>query len=421
MFTYENGNRRRVVVTGMGVVSPLGSDLDSTWQAMMQGECGVEPITRFDTTGFPCKVAAFVKDFDPLEYMDRRDVRRMASFLHFAVAAAHQAVADAKLDFSLEDPTRIGIEIGSAIGGADVVEEQRLILERQGAKKVNPTAIPALLINMPGCFVAINFDIRGPVNASVTACATGISGIGEGMRRIVWGDAEVMLVGGTESAITPLTVSAFGRLTALSRRNDTPKRSITPFDANRDGTVVGEGAGVLVLESLEHAQARGARILAEVKGYALTSDAYHISSPREDGASSARAMSNALKDGNVKPYEVDYIAAHGTGTPLNDVTETRAIKTAFGEEAYNIAISSIKSMTGHTLGAAGAISAITAIKTMHEGIIPPTINLDTPDPECDLDYVPNEPRRAEVNVAVINGFGFGGQNASVVLQKWNGR
>jgi 3-oxoacyl-[acyl-carrier-protein] synthase II len=388
---------------------------------MMNGECGVEPITQFDTTDFPCSIAAFVKDFNPLDYMDKRDARRMAPFLHFAVAATHQAVTDAKLDFSLEDPTRVGVEIGSAIGGTNVVEEQRLVLEEKGAKRVNPASIPALLINMPGCFVAINYDIRGPVNASVTACATGISGIGEGMRRIVWGDADVMLVGGTDGAITPLTVSAFGRLTALSRRNDTPKRAITPFDADRDGTVVGEGAGVMVLESLEHAQARGARILAEVRGYALTSDAYHISSPREDGTSSARAMRNALQDGEIESSEVDYIGAHGTGTPMNDAIETTAIKHALGEAAYDVAISSIKSMTAHTLGAAGAVSAVIAVKAMHEGIIPPTINLETPDPACDLDYVPNEPRRATVNVAMVNGFGFGGQNACIVLKKWNGQ
>jgi 3-oxoacyl-[acyl-carrier-protein] synthase II len=421
MFTNGNGNRRRVVITGMGAVTPLGNDLASTWQAMMNSECGVEPIAKFDTTNFPSTIAAFVKDFNPLDYMEKRDVRRMAPFLHFAVAATRQAVEDAGLDFSQEDPTRVGVEIGSAIGGADVVEEQRLILEEHGAKKVNPTSIPALLINMPGCFIAINYNIMGPVNASVTACATGISGIGEGMRRIVWGDADVMLVGGTESAITPLTISAFGRLTALSRRNETPKHAITPFDANRDGTVVGEGAGVLVLESLEHARARGARILAEVRGYSLTSDAFHISSPRDDGFSAARAMTNALKDGGIEPEQVDYIGAHGTGTPMNDAIETKAIKNAFGEAAYDVAISSIKSMTGHTLGAAGALSAIATVKAMHEGFIPPTINLDTPDPECDLDYVPNEPRQAEVKVAMANGFGFGGQNASVVLKRWNGQ
>ncbi|MDX1521125.1 MAG: beta-ketoacyl-ACP synthase II [Anaerolineae bacterium] len=413
-----NGTRKRVVVTGMGLVSPLGNNLNSSWTGMMNGDCGVEPITRFDTTDFPCTIAAFVKGFDPLDYLEKRDARRMAPFLHFAVAAAQEAVTAAQLNFADEDPTRVGVEIGSAIGGADVVEEQRVLLEEKGIKKVNPAAIPALLINMPGCFVAINYDIRGPVNASVTACATGISGIGEGMRRMVWGDADVMLVGGTESAITPVTIGAFGRLTALSKRSATPKNAITPFDADRDGTVVGEGAGVMVLETLEHAQARGAKILAEVKGYSLTSDAYHISSPREDGTSQARAMRNALADGNIEAKDVSYIAAHGTGTPMNDSIETKAIKQAFGEAAYDIPISSIKSMTGHTLGAAGAISAIAAIKAMHEGFIPPTINLNTPDPDCDLDYVPNTPRQADVKIAVANGFGFGGQNASVVLQKW---
>ncbi len=418
MFT--NGNRRRVVITGMGMVSPLGNDLESSWAGMMRGECGIDPITKFDTTDFPCTIAAHVKGFDPHDYMDRRDVRRMSPFLHFAVAAAEQAIQDANIDLSQEDPTRLGVEIGSAIGGSDVVEAQRIVLAERGAKKVNPTAIPALLINMPGCFIAITHNIRGPVNASVTACATGISGIGEGMRRIVWGDADVMLAGGTDSAITPVTISAFGRLTALSRRNDTPKHAITPFDANRDGTVVGEGAGVVVLEALEHAEARGANILAEVVGYALTSDAYHISSPREDGSGATLAMKRAIEDARIEPGAVDYIGAHGTGTPMNDVIETNAIKQAFGEAAYDIPISSIKSMTAHTLGAAGALSSIAAVKAMQEGFIPPTINLETPDPECDLDYVPNQPRQAEVKTAVINGFGFGGQNASIVLRKWNG-
>jgi 3-oxoacyl-[acyl-carrier-protein] synthase II len=415
-----NGHRRRVVITGLGTINPLGNNLEATWTAMMKGECGVEPITHFDTTYFPCTVAAQVKNFDPLAYMDKRDARRLAPFLHLAVAAAQQAVEHAVLDFSQEDPTRIGVEVGSAIGGADVVEEQRLILEQQGPRKVNPTTIPALLVNMPGCFIAIQHNLMGPVNASISACATGISGIGEGMRRIVWGDADVMLVGGTDSAVTPLVISAFGRLTALSNRNETPKKSITPFDANRDGTVIGEGAAVLVLESLEHAQARGAKILAEVKGYGLTSDAFHISSPREDGSGAARAMQNALKDAGLTPEVVDYIAAHGTGTPMNDAIETKAIKYALGESAYDVAISSIKSMTGHTLGAAGALSAIAAIKGMQEGIIPPTINLETLDPACDLDYVPNKPRPAEIKIAMINGFGFGGQNACVILEKWEG-
>ncbi len=415
-----NGNRRRVVITGMGTVNPLANDVPATWAAMMRGDCGVEQISHFDTTDFPCKVAAYVKNFDPLQYMDKRDVRRMTSFLHFGIAAAEQAIAQSGLDFSQEDPNRVGVEVGSAIGGTNVVEEQRLILERQGPRKVNPTTIPALLVNMPGCFISIMHNLRGPVNASVSACATGVSGIGEGMRRIIWGDADVMLVGGTESAITPLVVSAFGRLTALSTRNNTPQRCITPFDATRDGTVIGEGAGVMVLESLEHAQARGATILAEVKGYGLTSDAFHISSPREDGSGAASAMLRAIADAGLTPQAVDYIGAHGTGTQMNDAIETKAIKLAFGDAAYSVAISSVKSMTGHTLGAAGAISAIAAVQAMHAGVIPPTINLDYPDPACDLDYVPNQPRPAEVNVALANGFGFGGQNACVVLQKWTG-
>ncbi len=419
MFT--NGNRRRVVITGMGMVSPLGNDLPTSWAGMMRGECAIEKITSFDTTDFPCSIAGLVKDFDPTKYMDKRDVRRMSPFLHFAVGATHEALQDAGLDLSQEDPHRVGVEVGSALGGTDVVEEQRLVLHERGIKKISPTSLPALLINMAGCFIAITHNAQGPVNASVSACATGISGIGEGMRRIIWGDADVMLVGGTESAITPLVLAAFGRLTALSNRSDTPKRSLTPFDASRDGTVIGEGAGVLVLESLEHAQARGARILAEVKGYALTSDAYHISSPREDGSGAARAMSGALKDAGLDPRAVDYIAAHGTGTPMNDPIETQAIKLALGEAAYDVAISSIKSMTGHALGAAGALSAIAAVKAMHEGYLPPTINLEDPDPACDLDYVPNQARQARVNVAMVNGFGFGGQNACVILQKWNGQ
>jgi 3-oxoacyl-[acyl-carrier-protein] synthase II len=415
-----NGQRRRVVITGLGAVTPLGNTVESTWAAMMRGECGVEPITRFDTTDFPCTIAAFVKDFNPLDYLDKRDARRMSPFLHFAVAAAQQAMAHAGLDLSREDPTRIGVEVGSGIGGANVVEEESLIMAQKGPRKVNPTTIPALLVSMPSCFIAIQNNILGPVNASVSACATGVSGIGEAMRRIVWGEADVMLAGGTDSAITPLVVNAFGRLTALSSRNDTPKRAITPFDAERDGTVLGEGAGVVVVESLEHAQARGARILAEVKGYSLTSDAFHISSPREDGSGAARAMRNALQESGFKAIELDYIGAHGTGTPMNDAIETKALKLAFGEAAYDIPISSIKSMTGHMLGAAGTVSAIAAIKAMCEGFIPPTINLETPDPACDLDYVPNTPRPAEVRVAMANGFGFGGQNASIILEKWTG-
>jgi 3-oxoacyl-[acyl-carrier-protein] synthase II len=278
-----------------------------------------------------------------------------------------------------------------------------------------------MIVSMPACFVAIQHNILGPVSAPIAACATGAVAIGEGMRRIAWGDADVMLVGGADNPITPVIISAFGKMQGLSQRNDTPKRALTPFDASRDGTVLADGGGVLVLESLEHAQARGAHILAEVKGYGLTSDAYHISSPREDGSGASRAMSKALEDAGIGPGDVDTIAAHGTGTPMNDVIETKAIKTALGDAARKVAISSIKSMTGHTIAAAGVLSTIASIKAMHEGLIPPTIGLETPDPECDLDYVPNQPRRAEVNVAMVNGFGFGGQNACIVIEKWNGK
>ncbi|TET49397.1 MAG: beta-ketoacyl-[acyl-carrier-protein] synthase II [Anaerolineales bacterium] len=409
---------RRVVVTGMGAVSPLGNDVASTWSAMMNGECGVEPITRFDTTDYSCSIAAPVRDFDPLEYMDRRDARRMSAFVQLAVAAAYQAVDDAGLDFAGEDMTRVGVEIGSAFGGTDVVEEQYGVVLQRGARKVSPFTVPAMLASMPACFVAIQHGILGPVSAPIAACATGVVAIGEAARRVTRGDADVVLAGGADSPITPVIISAFGRMQGLSRRNDTPKRAITPFDADRDGTVLGEGAGVLALESLEHAQARGALILAEVKGYGLTGDAYHISSPLEDGSGAARAMSGALQDAKIAPAAVDYVAAHGTGTPMNDVMETKAIKAALGVAAENVAISSIKSMTGHTVGAAGALAAIATIKAMHDGRIPPTIGLESPDPECDLDYVPNKPRRAEVKVAMVSGFGFGGQNACVVLEKW---
>lgn len=419
MIPIEKSSRQRVVITGMGGVSSLGNDVGSNWAGMMSGQCGIAPITRFDTTGYPCSLAAPAReDFDPLAYMDKRDARRMSPYVQFAAVAAGQAISDAGLDFGQEDMTRVGVEMGSGFGGVDVVESQYQLLMEHGPKRVSPTAIPAMLTSMPACFVAILNNVLGPVGAPIAACATGVVAIGEGMRRIAWGDADVMLVGGADSPITPVIISAFGKMQGLSQRNDTPGCSLTPFDANRDGTVLGDGGAVLVLESLEHAQARGARILAEVKGYGLTSDAYHISSPREDGSGASRAMSKALVDAGTGPEEVDYVAAHGTGTPMNDVIETRAIKTALGEAAGKVAISSIKSMTGHTIAAAGVLSAIAAIKAMHEGLIPPTIGLETPDPECDLDYVPNRPHRAEVRIAIVNGFGFGGQNACVVIEKY---
>lgn len=415
-----NDNRRRVVVTGMGAVTPIGNDLPSTWESMMNGVCGVERITAFDVADLPTKIAAAVKGFDPGLYMSRKDARRLGPFIQYAMAAAKQAIAQADLDLSQEDPTRIGLEVSSALGGLTTIEEQSVLLAEKGHKSVNPTLIPATLINMAACFIGIELNLQGPTNSSVSACATGITSMGEAMRRIVWGEVDVMLAGATESTITPVAVVGFSRLGALSSRNDTPHRAITPFDASRDGTVIGEGGAIVVLESLEHAQARGAKILAEVVGYAMTSDAHHIAAPAPDGRGASRAMKNALLDARLAGSQIDYIGAHGTGTPLNDVSETKAIKLVFGEAAYDIPVSSIKSMTGHMLGGAGALSAIAAIQAMQTGRIPPTIGLLEPDPACDLDYVPNEARSAGVTYGMANAFGFGGQNASIIFKKWTG-
>jgi len=412
--------RKRVVVTGLGLVSALGNTLPASWERLTQAKCAISPITKFDAIGYPCQLAAEVQDFEPRDYMNKKDARRLAPFLHYAMAAATEAIDQANLDFDQEDPTRIGIEVGSGMGGVDVIEAQRVLLEKAGPRKVSPTTIPALLANMASSYLSIHFGILGPVHAPVSACATGITSIGEGMRRIVWGDADVMLVGGTESTISPMVIAAFGRMRALSTRNEPPYAAITPFDKARDGTVIGEGAGVLVLESLAHAQARQANILAEVKGYGFSSDAYHISSPRDDGQGAKRAIQNALRDGGLAPTEIDYISAHGTGTQMNDAFETKAIKLALGEKAYQIPISAVKSMTGHTLGAAGAIAAVTAIQSLQTATVLPTVNLRQPDPVCDLDYVPNEARQQNVTTVLVNGFGFGGQNASLVLQKWAG-
>lgn len=420
--TFPNGNgqfnRSRVVVTGAGAVTPLGNDLDSTWDNMMDGVCGVETITKFDVEDMPVKIAGAVKDFDPSPYLSRKDARRLGPFIQYAMATAKQAVAQSGLDLSQEDPTRIGLEVSSALGGLTTIEEQSVLLAEKGYKSVNPTLIPATLINMAACFIGIDLNLQGPTNSAVSACATGLTSIGEAMRRIVWGEVDVMLAGATESTITPLAVVGFARLGALSTRNNTPHRAITPFDASRDGTVIGEGAGMVVLESLEHAQARGANILAEVVGYAMTGDAHHIAAPAPDGRGASRAMGNALKDAGLAGSEIDYIAAHGTGTPLNDASETKAVKAVFGETAYDTPISSIKSMTGHMLGAAGAASAVVIMKAIQAGKIPPTIGLLEPDPACDLDYVPNEAREADVTYAMANAFGFGGQNASVIFKKW---
>jgi 3-oxoacyl-[acyl-carrier-protein] synthase II len=414
----KNGKLNRVVVTGMGVISPLGLDTHTTWQQMVNGESGVGRITRFDASSLPTQIVAEVKGFDSSRYFDAREARRIPLFSQYAIAAAHEALHSAGVDVDAEDHTRLGVELGSALGGTGVVEEQRVILEYKGARHVNPALIPSLLINSAACSIAIQFGCQGIVSAPAAACATGTMAIGEACRRLALGEMDLMLAGGCESVITPLGITSFSRLGASTQRNDLLEQACAPFDANRDGTVVGEGAAVLVLETLEHAQKRNAAILAEVVGYGYSNDAYHIVAPDPSGLGPARAMKNALSDAELDPEQVDWICAHGTGTVLNDVSETRAIKMAFAEWAYRIPASSIKGAVGHMLGAAGAISAAMAIKALESGVLPPTLNYRTPDPECDLDYVPNQSRRKDISHALVNSFGFGGQNACLVLRKW---
>ncbi len=409
--------QKRVVITGLGAVTPLGNDMASTWAGLVNGVCGVGKITAFDAGNYATQIAAEVKNFDPTLTMSRKDARRFGKFIQYAYAAARQAVDDAALKLEDEDPTRIGLEASSALGGVIATEAQSVILHTKGAKKVNPTLIPSTLINMVPAYIGIQLNIQGPTNAPVSACATGLSAVGEAMRRIVWGDADVMIAGASDAPINPISVVGFSRLGALSTRNNAPHRAIIPFDAERVGTVLGEGAAMLVLESLEHAQARGAKILAEVVGYAMTADAHHITAPAANGRGAARVMQAALKDAALRPQDINLIMAHATGTPLNDAAETQAIKTAFGAAAYHIPVSAIKSMTGHMLGAAGALSIAAAVKAMQTNLIPPTIGLRNPDPACDLDYVPLRARQAEVRYAMANGFGFGGQNVSVILKR----
>ena len=409
--------RTRVVITGMGAITPVGIGLESTWKALLAGQSGVKSITSFDVSNFPTQFAAAVEGFDPTHYMDFKDAKRMARFSQFATVAALEALKQAALDLSNEDRTRVGIEMGTAIGGINIIEEQAHTFRERGPGRVNPTLVPVIIANAAACHIAIMLGIKGPTNSPVAACATGTVAVGQALRQLQWGYADVVIAGGTEAALTPLALAAFSRLGALSTHNEEPQKACRPFDALRDGTVLGEGAAVMVLETLEHAQRRGAPILAEVAGYSLTEDAYHIAAPDPTGDGPARAMRLALSDAGVSPEEVDLIVPHGTGTPLNDVSETKACKTVFGERAYRIPISSNKSMVGHLLGAAGAVSAMVAVLAMRDSKVPPTINLEHPDPECDLDYVPNQARQVRVDTALANAFGFGGQNATVLLRR----
>ncbi|MBI2165820.1 MAG: beta-ketoacyl-ACP synthase II [Chloroflexi bacterium] len=414
------GERRRVVITGMGVVSPLGMSARDLWGGLVQGRSGIGPITLFDPTEFPCRIAGEVKGFDPGAFMTPKEARRMARFSQMAVAAAALALEDSGLDLSREDAGRLGVVLGNGNGGFPTTEEQCLTMETKGVGRVSPFFISMILPNMAAANVSRLFGLKGYTNTVITACAAGSQGIGEAAEAVRRGYADVMLGGGTEAGICRLGLAGFCAMRALTTRNEEPEKASRPFDARRDGFVPAEGAGVVVVESLEHAVSRGARILAEVAGYGVSSDAFHPVQPDEDGEGAARAMRWALKDAGVEPEEVDYINAHGTSTSLNDTVETLAIKKVFGEGAYKVPISSTKSMIGHALGASGALEAVVCVMTIREGVIHPTVNYEERDPTCDLDYVPNEARRKGVRVALSNSFGFGGQNACLVLTRYQG-
>lgn len=410
------GSKRRVVVTGLGAVTPLGTGLDKTWNAICAGQSGIARITRFDPTGYDAQIAGEVKDFDPAQFIEKKEIKKMDTFIHYAVGAAQMAVDDAGYKVAPEEAARVGVYIGSGIGGLGSIEYYDKVLKEKGPGRVSPFFIPMTIINLASGQVAIRMGAKGPNSCAVTACATGNHCIGDAFRLIQRDEADVMVAGGTEAAITPLGVAGFASAKALSFRNDEPTRASRPFDQDRDGFVLGEGAGVLMLEELEHARRRGARIYAEVIGYAMNSDAYHITAPPEEGEGAVRCMELALKDAGIAKDQVGYINAHGTST-MADAIETKAIKQVFGEQAYRIPVSSTKSMTGHLLGAAGGIEAIFSILAIHHGLLPPTINLEQPDPACDLDYVPNKVRPASPSVALSNSFGFGGVNACVLFRR----
>jgi 3-oxoacyl-[acyl-carrier-protein] synthase II len=407
---------RRVVVTGLGVVTSIGHDVETFWSSLLAGRCGIERVTLFDPTEFACQIGAEVRNWDAAQHMDPKEARRNDRYTHFGFVAAKQAVKDAGLDFEREDGDRIGVMIGSGIGGMYTFESQLKVLAERGPRKVSPFTIPSLIGNMCSGLLAIEIGARGPNFGLVSACATGTHAIGEAAHAIRRGDADVMVAGGSEAAITPFAYASFCSMKAMSTRNDSPQTASRPFDKNRDGFIMGEGSGILVLESLEHARARGARIYCELAGYAATCDAYHITQPDPEGKGLSMAMKRALASAQAEPASVDYINAHGTSTPYNDKFETLAIKKVFGDHARTVAVSSTKSMTGHLLGAAGGIESIISVKTIQDGMIAPTINLQEPDPDCDLDYVPNQARQKPVRTVLSNNLGFGGQNAAVVFR-----
>ncbi|HET7339880.1 MAG TPA: beta-ketoacyl-ACP synthase II [Methylomirabilota bacterium] len=411
---------RRVVITGLGALTPVGNSADEFWSSLKQGKSGIGPITKFDATRYETRIAGEVRNFDELKYVDKKDARRLDPYLKYAIATSVMAVEDAALDLAKVDSTRFGVLIGSGIGGIGTLLEGQKVLDEKGPERVSPFVIPMLIVNMAAGLVSMRFGAKGPNSAVVTACATGNHAIGDAFKIIERGDADVMIAGGAEAIIVPITIAGFCSMKAMSTRNDAPEKASRPFDAARDGFVCGEGAGIVVLESLEHAVRRDARIYAELVGYGMTGDAHHMTAPDPEGDGATRAMKLALADAGIEPAAVGYINAHGTSTPYNDKFETLAIKRVFGDHASRLAVSSTKSMTGHLLGAAGGIEAIATALALHHGLLPPTINYETPDPECDLDYVPNQARKVDVEYALSNAFGFGGTNATLALRRYTG-
>ncbi|MDD0926140.1 beta-ketoacyl-ACP synthase II [Xylella fastidiosa subsp. multiplex] len=408
---------RRVVVTGMGMVSPLGNDLTTSWDGIVHGRSGIAPIVQIDASKFPTQIAGEIKGFDPMKFVSAKDAKKMDSFIYYGIGAAFMALDDAGLEINEINAERVGALIGSGIGGVFGIEEQTIKLYEGGARKISPFYVPATIINMLPGQLSVLKGLKGPTFSAVSACATSNHSIGMAMRMIQYGDADVMLAGGSERASSPTAIGGFCAMRAMSTRNDDPTGASRPWDKGRDGFVLGDGAGILVLEEYEYAKARGARIYAELAGFGATSDAFHMTMPVEDGEGAARCMRIALQDAKITPEQIDYLNAHGTSTPLGDLCETNAIKTVLGDHAYKVMVSSTKSMTGHLLGAAGGVEAIFSVMALHTGIVPPTINLEEPDEGCDLDYVPHVAREAKLDVVVSNGFGFGGTNGTLVFKR----
>ncbi|HBJ76236.1 MAG TPA: beta-ketoacyl-[acyl-carrier-protein] synthase II [Syntrophaceae bacterium] len=410
--------KRRVVVTGLGALTPLGNSVSESWAGAVAGKSGIGPITRFDASAHGSRIAGEIKNFDPSRYVDKKEVRRLDNFAIYALAASQMAMDDAALTIGPEIAERVGVIVGSAIGGVATFEEEVQTLHDKGPRRVSPFAVPSILANLGSGHVSMRFGAKGPINCAVTACASGTSAIGDAYKIIAYGDADAMIAGGVEAAVTPLSVAGFCSMRALSTQNDEPEKASRPFDKGRDGFVIAEGCGILILEELSFALKRGAKIYAEIVGYGCTSDAYHLAAPPPEHEGAGRSMQVAIKDAGLQATDIDYVNAHGTSTPLNDLYEVQAIKRLFGDHAKKLLISSTKSMTGHMLGGAGGVEAIFTIKALQEGIIPPTINLDHPDEECDLDFVPNVARHQEIHTALSNSFGFGGVNAVIVLKKY---